>query len=81
MNKWLQNRENARIFRAERTGELLLALKKWVVASIDRRAARQLSQQTGIPAVTAALLQSRGCSTPQQAADQINGAPLSDPLR
>ncbi|ARP50721.1 MULTISPECIES: single-stranded-DNA-specific exonuclease RecJ [Caproicibacterium] len=58
-----------------------MALKKWVVASIDRRAARQLSQQTGIPAVTAALLQSRGCSTPQQAADQINGAPLSDPLR
>jgi single-stranded-DNA-specific exonuclease len=68
------------IFRVERAGERLLALKKWIVAAIDRRAARSVAQQTGIPVVTAALLQSRGFRTAQQAAEMLSGVPLSDPL-
>lgn len=57
-----------------------MALKKWEVASYDRQTVREIAQQTGLPAAAAALLQSRGCKTAQEAADLINGAPLSDPL-
>lgn len=57
-----------------------MALKKWEVASYDRQAVREIAQQTGIPAAAAALLQSRGCKTAEDAGNLINGAPLSDPL-
>lgn len=62
-------------------GEYRLALKKWVVASYDRGTVREIAQQTGIPAATAALLQARGCQTAQDAADLLNGVPLSDPFQ
>lgn len=57
-----------------------LALKKWEVASYDRQAVREIAQQTGLPAAAAALLQSRGCKTAQEAAEMVSGAPLRDPF-
>ncbi|MCH4240068.1 MAG: single-stranded-DNA-specific exonuclease RecJ [Oscillospiraceae bacterium] len=58
-----------------------MALKKWVVASYDRKIVREIAQQTGIPAAAAALLQSRGCKTAEDAAALLNGVPLSDPYK
>lgn len=57
-----------------------MALKKWVVASVDRQAVRRLAAEAGVPAMTAALLQVRGYTTPQQAQAVLSGEPLHDPM-
>lgn len=55
-------------------------MKKWNVCRVDSVEASRLANNTGLSALCAAVLLSRGYKTPEQAAEYFSEAPLSDPF-
>lgn len=55
-------------------------MKKWNVCRVDSVEANRLANNTGLSALCAAVLLSRGYKTPEQAENFFSEAPLSDPF-